>query len=133
MTVLSYKENRFNLQANKIVWQKNYRVTSVSRLIFVFNFIILATIITGSIFYIIWTVQTTNYRLDIQKSEKRIQSLEEKSADLKIQLSQLSTSSNIDKILVGTNLIKENHPIYFAIQKSSTPISLNKVNEPKSE
>lgn len=133
MTVLSYKENRFNLQANKIVWQKNYRVTSVSRLIFLFNFIILATIITGSIFYIIWTVQTTNYRLDIQKSEKRIQSLEEKSADLKIQLSQLSTSSNIDKILVGTNLIKENQPIYFASQKSSTPISLNKANEPKSE
>jgi len=130
MTVLSYKENRFNLQANKIVWQKNYRAPGVLRLIFLFNFIILATIITGLIFYVIWTVQATNYRLDIQKSEKRIQLLEERNADLKIQLSQLSASSNIDKILAGTNLVKENHPLYFANQKSSIPISLNKANEP---
>jgi len=134
MTVLSYQANRFNIYANKINWQKNRRAnTAAAKITSLFGLFTLAAIITGIIFYIFWMVQITDSRLDIQKAEQKIQTLEEKNADLKTQLSYLSTSTNLDKVLTNTNLVKESRPNYFANQKSVNSIGFNKGNNEASE
>jgi len=134
MTVLSYQANRFNVYANKISWQKNRRAnTAAAKITSLFGLFTLAAIMTGIIFYIFWMVQITDSRLDIQKAEEKIQTLEEKNADLKTQLSYLSTPTNLDKVLTNTNLVKENRPNYFANQKSVNSIGFNKGNNAASE
>lgn len=126
MTVLSYQTNHFNAYARKTIWQKSSRAnTAAAKVVLLLNFLIFPAIIGTLVFYVFWTVQMTNIRLDIQKTEKNIQTLEEKNADLKIQLSQINTSANLDKVLSSTSLVKENRPAYFANQKSVNSIGFN--------
>jgi len=134
MTVLSYQANRFNVYANKISWQKNRRAnTAAAKITSLLSLFTLVAIISGIIFYIFWMVKITDSRLDIQKAEEKIQTLEEKNADLKTQLSYLSTPTNLDKVLANTKLVKESRPNYFANQKSVNSIGFNKGNNAASE
>lgn len=134
MTVLSYQANRFNVYANKISWQKNRRVnTAAAKITSLLSLFALAAIISGIIFYIFWMVQITDSRLDIQKAEEKIQTLEGKNADLTTQLSYLSNPTNLDKVLANTKLVKESRPNYFANQKSVNSVGFNKGNNAASE
>ncbi|MDP2856234.1 MAG: hypothetical protein Q8N90_03940 [bacterium] len=126
MTVLSYKANHFNAYASKTTWQKSSRAnTTGAKAVFLLNFLIFSAIISVLVFYVFWTVQMTNIRLDIQKTEKNIQTLEEKNTDLEIQLNQVSASVNLEKVLSNTVLTKENRPVYFTNQKSVNSIGFN--------
>ncbi|HRY76758.1 MAG TPA: hypothetical protein P5524_01175 [Candidatus Paceibacterota bacterium] len=126
MTVLSYQANHFNAYASKATWQKSSRFNAAgARAIGLLNFLVLAAIISALVFYVFWTAQMTDIRLDIQETEKSLQTLEEKNADLEIQLNQVSASANLEKVLAGTTLVKENRPAYFANQKSVNSIGFN--------
>ncbi len=127
MTVLSYRANHFNAYASKATWQrKSSRLNAAAaKSVWFLNFLLFSGVIAGLVFYVFWTAQMTNIRLDIQKTEKNIQTLEEKNADLKIQLNQVSASANLEKVLSSTALTKETRPTYFANQKSVNSIGFN--------
>lgn len=126
MTVLSYQANHFNAYASKTTWQKSSRAnTTAAKVFLLLNFLVFSAIIGTLVFYVFWTVQMTNIRLDTQKTEKNIQILEEKNADLKIQLNQVSASANLEKVLSSTTLVKESRPVYFANQKPVNSIGFN--------
>jgi cell division protein FtsL len=126
MTVLSYRANHFNTYASKATWQRSGRSgIAGAKVVFLMNFLVFSAIISALVFYVFWTAQMTNARLDIQKTEKSIQTLEEKNADLKIQLNQVGASANLEKVLSSTTLAKVSRPTYFAIQKSVNSIGFN--------
>lgn len=133
MTVLSYRHNRFNTEISQVNWQKSCSKNSKTKVFYLFNSLFLFTIILGAIFYVIGCVEMTNYRIDIQRLEKKIQSFEESNSELKTTVNELGAFSNIGGLISQATLTKQNQPAYLSIKQSSAPLGFNSDNIVKNE
>lgn len=129
MTVISYRNNHFNT-SKVAVRPADFSEEKTESASFIqwlngISFCIIIFIIATNI---LWSVGENSARLDIQSKEKEISQLEEKSSELKTQLSQMNTPVNLEKMASDYGLVRESHPQYFSIKEKVTPLGFNAIN-----
>ena len=128
MTVISYRNNHFNTSNVAVRPVNAPKELEKFSLIQWFNVAIFCIIIFAIVTNVLWSVAENSFRLDIQNKEKEIMQLEENSAELKTQLSQISTPVNLEKVAADYGLVKVSQPTYFTIKENVIPLGFNAAN-----
>ena len=129
MTVISLKNNRYNLVTQKVSWQKRIKALNKGDYFVAFLNILLIIIISFSIFFsLLAIVKISNYRLDVKSLSSEVVDLEHQNAELQNQLMDLKNFNNLSKIFSEDNLVFVNNSSYFSISKSTTEVGLKNFN-----
>lgn len=126
MTVISFKQNSFNNKAKRTVSKRrnsSTRSISINRGTIILNIMLLGLIISLISIYCISIARTTSWRLDVRSLEKKILTLEEKNAELKMSSSQNQKSGELENSIYN-NFIYEEWPEYFSLSsENNNPIN----------
>lgn len=115
MTLVSFKQNSFKVQTKRSNRSKaKNNLFANNPIFFGTTFVLLGVSVLLSVFYCSWVARSAALQLDIQKVEETLLSLEEKNANLKIELANVKSLGKMP-ISIEERYQKELWPKYFSL------------------